>query len=165
MHTLHALDPFSIGFEDIFSHFRKLQEPGKALRNAITYPPYNIKKVNDRTYVVELAVAGFAKEDITIELEDNTLKISGKTIDDEEREYVYKGIAAREFVRTFTLADHLVVSGADLVNGMLRIWLDAILPERKVKQIAISNSAPSYGYLTEASDDNPSEMEPEKVEK
>lgn len=144
-------DPFAIGFDKFFDRFKELQTQAA---KAVTYPPYNIQKTGDNTYVIEMAVAGFGKQDIEITLEDNTLKVNGNTSsENDEKNYLFKGIAERPFARTFTLADTVEIKNAELINGMLRIFLDNIVPEKKSKKVNIneptSNSKGSYGYLSE----------------
>ena len=126
---------------------------------ASKYPPYNIKKVDDNRYVIEMAVAGFGKQDIELTLEDNKLVINGKleTLDSLTRDginqsYLWKGISDRAFSRQFTLADNVEIKTVNLINGMLKIWLEAIIPEsKKPKTIPINetdtSSAPEF--LTE----------------
>lgn len=145
------LDPFSIGFDRINSVMSELQ---RQTMKAVTYPPYNIRKTGDNTYVIEMAVAGFAKQDIEITIEDNTLKVSGNVkSDSDEKNYIFKGIAERPFARTFALADTVEIKNAELINGMLRIWLDNLVPQKKSRKVEIKEpsepEAGSYGYLSE----------------
>lgn len=112
------------------------------------FPPYNIKKVEDNKYVIEMAVAGFGKQDIEITLEKNKLHVKGNTkTDADDAGYLFKGIADRGFTRQFTLADNIVIDNAELMNGMLKIWLDHMIPEeQKPKKIDINDhdtAAPS----------------------
>ena len=109
--------------------------------NATGYPPYNISKTKDDIYEITLAVAGFKKADIEIELEDGTLKISGTSnvLDGDEIEYLHKGIAERNFLRTFKLAEHVEVKEAKLEDGILRVSLfrnvpDVSKPKKKKKK-------------------------------
>jgi molecular chaperone IbpA len=143
-------DPFAIGFDKLFDRFKDLQTQAA---KAVTYPPYNIKKTGDNTYIIEMAVAGFGKQDIEITLEDNTLKINGNTSNEvDDKNYLFKGIAERPFARTFTLADTVEIKNAVLINGMLRIFLDNIVPQKKTKKVNINEPAEtegSYGYLSE----------------
>jgi molecular chaperone IbpA len=141
MHKLNY-DPFSfskqfnttIGFEPIL---KRLAEMSEAMPKIPTYPPYNIKKVDENKYVIELAVAGFGKQDLELELQDGTLTIKGN-VSSEDADYIYKGIAERAFTRQFTLADTVEVKNADLINGMLKIWLERFIPEeKKAKKINI----------------------------
>lgn len=145
------LDPFSIGFDRINSMMSELQ---RQTMKAVTYPPYNIRKTGDNTYVIEMAVAGFAKQDIEITIEENTLKVSGNVkSDSDEKNYIFKGIAERPFARNFTLADTVEIKNAELINGMLRIWLDNMVPQKKTRKVDIKepgeSTTGSYGYLSE----------------
>ena len=127
-----SFDPFAVGFRDILDQVRVAQ------KNLPGYPPYNIKQVSDDNYVIELAVAGFAKTDIDISLEGNKLSIKANSKDDEDTSYLYKGIASRDFERTFTLADTIEIANAEMVNGMLKIWLkNMVKTQDLVKKIAI----------------------------
>ena len=133
-------DPFSIGFTDAF---KDLEEMSKAVAKAATYPPYNIKQVKDNKFVIEMAVAGFAKSDIEITLEGNKLVIKGATVDSSEDadNFIYKGIANRNFQRSFTLADKIEIKDAELVNGMLKVWLESLVKTQDaVKKISIKGS-------------------------
>lgn len=141
VNTTTLYDPFdrvktySIGFDRMFD---KLFDENVVTTN---YPPYNIVKTSDEKYAIEIAIAGFSKKDIEIETKENTLVI--KTIDkkdDEEdkTEYLHKGISARSFKRSFSLADDVVVKGATFENGLLIIDLERIVPEeKKPRKIAI----------------------------
>jgi molecular chaperone IbpA len=131
------LSPFakgSIGFDDVLN---KLNE---SFGKIPTYPPYNIKKVTDNKYVIEVAVAGFGKQDIEITLDDGVLTIKGQIENEpDDSNYIFKGIADRSFTRKFTLADTVVVKNADMINGMLKIWLEKFVPEnKKPKKIDIT---------------------------
>ena len=124
----------SIGYDEILKQLRKLTTDQPKFNS--TYPPYNIRKVEENKYVIELAVAGFGSQDIEVEVEGNTLVIRGKlnteTIPTEN--YIFKGIADRAFTRTFTIADSVVIRNADLINGMLKVWLERFIPEAKKPQ-------------------------------
>jgi molecular chaperone IbpA len=138
-------DPFFVGFDN---HFNKLSKMHDDLaKNIPGYPPYNIKKLDENKYVVEIAVAGFAKQDIEITLEDGKLIVKGNTKDDTDR-FLYKGIASRAFTRTFALDDTLEIKNADLVNGMLKIFFEQIIPEhKKPKKIDINEPTQSTKQL------------------
>jgi molecular chaperone IbpA len=128
----------TVGFDDMF---KKLTDTMNTLPKIPTYPPYNIKKTDENTYVIEVAVAGFGKQDIELTLENGTLTIKGNIVSDDTNEYLFKGIADRAFTRSFTLADTVEVKNADLVNGMLKIWLERFIPESaKPKKIEINES-------------------------
>ena len=126
--------PFAIGFDRQL----KLLERADTHSN-VNYPPYNIVKHDAENFAIELAVAGFTKKDISISKEKEILAIEGKQEDGEELEYVHKGLASRSFKRTFTLADDIVVKGADMKNGILSVSLERIIPEEdKPQEIKIS---------------------------
>ena len=102
----------------------------------------NIKKTGENTYVIEIAVAGFGKQDIELVMEEGVLTIKGQIKTDEMHDYIFKGIADRAFTRKFTLADTVEVKNADLINGMLKIWLERFIPEnKKSKKIEIKESS------------------------
>lgn len=122
------LDKFYVGFDDNWNRMAKLHDD--LTKNIPNYPPYNIRKVEDNKYVIELAVAGFAKSDIEITLEDNKLIISGSSSDDQDN-FLFKGIANRAFTRTFALDDQIEIENAEMINGMLKIALEKIIPEHK----------------------------------
>ena len=127
--------PFAIGFDRTF----QLLNRADTLHENTNYPPYNIIKHDAENYCIEIAVAGFTKEDISISKEKEVLAIEGKQEDGDELEYVHKGLASRSFKRSFTLADDIVVQGADMKNGILSISLERIVPEEdKPLQIKIS---------------------------
>lgn len=154
-------DPFTfpkqfnttVGFEPII---KRLSEIAETFPKVPTYPPYNIKKTGENTYVIEMAVAGFGKQDLELELQDGTLTIKGN-INTDEADYIYKGIAERAFTRQFSLADTVEVKNADLINGMLKIWLERFIPEeKKPKKINIGetehNAEPTKQFLSEKYD-------------
>lgn len=131
MTLLTNTHPFFIGFDKTLANIQEAHE--RFIKTATSnYPPYNVTKTADDKYQIEVAVAGFGKQDIEIELEDTVLRVSGKvTTPEPALEYFHKGIADRPFTRTFTLADNVVVRGAGLFNGLLKIYLDALIPEHK----------------------------------
>jgi HSP20 family molecular chaperone IbpA len=140
-------NPLLLGFDEIE---RLIDRAGTGAGDG--YPPYNIERVirqGDRAETSEaevlritLAVAGFAREDLEITLEDKQLSIRGKQREDKSREYLYRGIAARQFQRTFVLADGIEVRSADLDNGLLSIDLVRREPQRLVRKIDIRSHAP-----------------------
>jgi len=131
-------DKFFVGFDDTYNRLAKMHDDlTKSIPN---YPPYNIRKTSENTYVIELAVAGFGKQEIDITLDDNKLVISGNAKDDSDN-FLFKGIANRAFTRTFALDDHIEINDASLVNGMLKIALERIIPEhKKPKKIEVQES-------------------------
>ena len=135
---LKKLDPFTVGYDKFFTD---LQDLAKTASKNVSYPPYNIKAVGKDKYVIEMAVAGFAKTDIEISLQGNKLTVEGATQEEElneAQEYIFKGIANRNFTRTFNLADKIEIKDAEIVNGMLKIWLDSLVEAQdNIKKIAI----------------------------
>lgn len=125
---LKNFDQFFVGFDDQFNRLAKLHD--NFAKNIPNYPPYNIKKVDDNKYVIEIAVAGFSKSEIEIELKDDTLVVKGQANDSKD-DYLFKGIGMRDFTRTFALNDQVEIKGAGLMNGMLKIALERIIPEHK----------------------------------
>jgi molecular chaperone IbpA len=135
-----SLDPFSVGFNDVLDQIRDVTET--VAKTATAYPPYNIKQVKDNKYVIEMAVAGFAKTDIEVTLEGNKLVIKGSTVDssDDKDNYIYKGIANRNFNRAFTLADKVEIKDAEITNGMLKVWLENMVKvQDAVKKITVKS--------------------------
>ena len=123
-----------IGFDQMIDRIREASE---SLPKIPAYPPYNIKKIDDEHFVIEMAVAGFGKQNLDIELKDDTLTITGSH-EASDNDYIYQGIANRAFTRQFTLADTVVVKNAELVNGLLKIALERYIPEeKKAKKIDI----------------------------
>lgn len=140
-------NPFSVGYDNLWKKIDDLASC--ASKNIPSYPPYNIRKIEDNKYVIELAVAGFGRSDVEITLQDDKLVISGKSSDDDENNILYKGIANRAFTRTFTLADTIEVKNADLINGMLKVWLENIIPEsKKPRKIEVGETS-SKKFLAE----------------
>ena len=149
------MDKFLVGFDETYNRMAKFHDD--LTKNIPNYPPYNIKKVEDNKYVIELAVAGFAKSDIEIIFEDNKLIISGKAQEDNDN-FLFKGIANRAFTRTFLLDDQVEINDAAMMNGMLKIALEKIIPEhKKPKKIEVkdreSTTKSSKKLLTENKDD------------
>ena len=122
------LRPFSVGFDDLFDHFSNQLE----IKQTSSYPPYNINKLDDFNYQIEMALAGFSKSDIEVKTVDGQLTIKSVESDSkDEKETLHRGISKRKFSRTFTLADDIKVNGAELKDGMLLIDLEKIVPEEK----------------------------------
>jgi len=127
--NFNKLTPYAVGFDHMFDQL------GRYVTDNVTstgFPPYNIRKDGENNFVIEMALAGFNKKDIEVEVEDGTLSIrSVKEDTSEANSEIYRGIAYRKFVRKFTLADAVVVNGAKLENGMLTIDLERVIPEEK----------------------------------
>lgn len=129
-----------------FDRLARLLDANTAVdTGANSYPPYNIEQLDENDYRITMAVAGFDQSEINIEAKENSLTISGKKEPlQEDARYLHRGIAARSFERNFEVADHVVVTGASLVNGLLHVELERQLPEeKKPRQIKISASAQS----------------------
>tara|TARA_R100000353_G_scaffold20688_8_gene18658 strand:- start:155 stop:586 length:432 start_codon:yes stop_codon:yes gene_type:complete len=124
-----VFDPFrnlTVGFDDIFDQLSTLSS-----YDTSNYPPYNIKKVGKEKYQLEMALAGFTKTDVIVEVKENTLTISGKVSDKDTDTFVHRGIAQRSFKRQWTLAEHLEVTSAVLKDGVLKVDMKLNLPEEK----------------------------------
>lgn len=128
-----------------FDRLARLMDLAASAPEATSYPPYNIEKTGDDTYRLTMAVAGFRPEELDLVVKENTLVISGKVNNmGQKGEVLYRGIAGRAFERRFVLADHIVVEGADLQNGLLHVGLKRVVPEAlKPRRIAIGASAPT----------------------
>lgn len=141
-------DKFFVGFDDQFDQLVKLQQD--LSKNVNNYPPYNIRKIDDNKYVIEVAVAGFSQSDVEVTVEGNKLVIEGKTTDDSDN-FLFKGIANRAFSRTFALADKIEVQSAEMVNGMLKIALDKFVEASTKKKIEVKGGKKSEKqFLKEA---------------
>lgn len=139
-------DSRSIGFDSM----RKRIIDFNSLSKTPSYPPYNIRKMDDNQYVVEIAVAGFQKNNIEITFEDGILKISGNINSEENNNYLYKGIAGRAFTLNFSVIDTVEVKNADISNGLLRIFLENIIPDqKKLRKIEINGDSSNLELLTE----------------
>ncbi len=117
-------------FEETFNRLRKSASDG--------YPPYNIEQINENGLRITLAVAGFTMDDLEVEVENNQLIIRGKQEEDENRLYLHRGIAGRQFQRSFVLADGIEVRGASIDNGLLHIEMERLEPESNARKIEIS---------------------------
>ena len=127
-----------------FDHMSRLLETAlNTEESAQAYPPYNIERLEENQYRITMAVAGFSQNDLEITSENNTLTIKGKAQETPEKShYLHRGIAGRAFERRFQMADHVIVTGADLENGLLHVTLERQVPEQlKPRQIAIGVSA------------------------
>ena len=132
-------DKFFVGFDDQLGKLQKLHED--VTKNIPNYPPYNIKKVDDTHYTIELAVAGFGQSDIDIEIDGGKLVVKGNVNNQEvEDNFLFRGIAARAFTRSFALNDQVEVKDAEIFNGMLKIALERLIPEtQKPKKVAVKS--------------------------
>ena len=135
----NTLRPFSIGFDDMFDQFESMLGNGRLTMQS-NYPPYNIRKTGKDNYAIEVALAGFNKNDVEVEFEDNLLTVRTKQTNkaDEKSdngEIIHKGISQRQFARSFTIAEDVKVNGAELKDGLLTIACERIVPEYKKKKL------------------------------
>lgn len=135
----NSLRPFSIGFDNMFDQFESLLGDSR-LSTQSNYPPYNIRKAGKDKYAIEVAVAGFNKDDVEVEYEDNLLTVKTKKVDkavekDMDGEIIHRGISQRSFSRSFTIADDIKVEGAEIKNGLLTINCEKIVPEQKKRKL------------------------------
>ncbi len=129
----NQLRPHTIGYDNIFDHFNDIFE-GSGLQT--NYPPYDIIKQSDTKYDIQIALAGYSKEDIDVEVKENTLSIKSIKKDDNDNvEILHRGISKRYFERHFTIADDVKVNGAELKNGLLIIALERVIPEHKKSRV------------------------------
>ncbi len=126
-----------------FDRLARLMDAAQASTEA-TYPPYNIDKTGEDSYRLTMAVAGFGPDDIELTVKDGALHVAGRISGESEKaEVLHRGIAARAFERKFALADHIVVDGADLANGLLHVALKRVVPDAlKPRRISINGAAP-----------------------
>lgn len=141
MFNVKEFDKFFVGFEPLVKRISENAE--QALKIAASnYPPYNIKKIDENKYVIEMAVAGFSRQDLELELAESKLIIRGNVKSGEPAEQdskgewtwpqiLYQGLAMRPFTRQFTLNDNVEIKNAELINGILRVALEYIIPEQK----------------------------------
>ena len=133
----NSLRPLSVGFDDMFDQFESMLGNGGVVQS--NYPPYNIRKAGKDKYAIEVAVAGFNKDDVEVEYEDNLLTVKTKDVkrteENEGDEVIHRGISQRSFARSFTIADDVKVNGAELKDGLLTISCEKIIPEMKKKDL------------------------------
>ena len=131
----NQLRPVTVGFDPIFDRFERMFDDDFFSTPMVNYPPYNIVKTGDYTYDIELALAGFNKKDIDVSYEDGIVTV--KTIHETSEEtdangsVLHRGISKRHFTKSFTVADDVIVNGAELKDGLLKISLERIIPESK----------------------------------
>ena len=129
---------FTVGFDSIFDRLVGALDHTNPnpTKNSQGYPPYNIRKDGDTKYFIEMAVAGFSEEDLEVELKEGILSVQSKPLNEEdESTYVHRGIAKRTFERNFTLSDDVIVKGCGLINGMLTVELERVIPEEKKSRL------------------------------
>ena len=136
----NQLRPISIGFDNVFTHFERMFDDDLYI-TAGNYPPYNIVKTGPEKYNIEVALAGYSKEDINVDFAEGLLTIKSvkEEKSDEKNGILHKGIAKRHFSRTFTIADDVEIKDAELKDGLLKVFLNRIVPEGKeARQIKIN---------------------------
>ncbi len=126
--NVNQLTPYAVGFDRVFD---RLVDYTNNNMNSTGFPPYNIKKVGDYGYEIELALAGFGKDDIEVEVANGVLTIRSVNNNSDESEVLHRGISYRKFNRKYTLADDIIVTGAKLENGLLLVQLEQVVPEEK----------------------------------
>ena len=135
----NKLRPVSVGFDSVFDHFESLFNESPSLHT--NYPPYDILKTDEHSYVIELAVAGFSKKDIEVTVENGVLTVESDREGNAEssgQEIIHRGISKRYFKKSFSISDDVEIRGAELKDGLLRISMEKIIPEsRKRKEISI----------------------------
>ena len=135
----NKLRPVSVGFDSVFDHFESMFNESPSLHT--NYPPYDILKTDEHSYVIELAVAGFSKKDIAVTVENGVLTVESDregNVENTEKEIIHRGISKRYFKKSFSISDDVEIRGAELKDGLLRISMEKIIPEsRKRKEISI----------------------------
>ena len=126
--NFNQLTPYAVGYDRVFDQLQKYVQNNV---QSSGFPPYNIQKGGDYNYSIEIALAGFSKDDIEVEVAENTLSVRSDKKADTDDDAIHRGISYRRFDRKFTLADDIVVTGASLENGLLRIDLERVIPEEK----------------------------------
>lgn len=142
--------PTFIGFERLFDELEKVNSLSGSRHPNSAYPPYNLIKMDEDNYVVQLAVAGFTLDDLKITVEEGVLTIEGDVGNNtEETQYVHKGISSRKFRRTFNLAEYVEAKDATLKDGILSVMLERIIPEEKKPRVVPINSDSSPEFIQE----------------
>ena len=132
--NFNKLTPYAVGFDRVFDNLNRYVDNNMS---STGFPPYNIRKEGDYNYVIEMALAGFGKKDIEVEVADGTLSIRSVKENNEDDSTVYRGISSRRFERKFTMADDIVVNDAKLENGMLMVNLERVVPEEKKPRLVM----------------------------
>ena len=137
------ISPFAVGFDRTFNTLELLASSRAKETN---YPPYNIRKISENQYAIELAVAGFEEKDMDIELVEETLIIKGDRPKEANEGLLHQGLAARDFIKKFVLSDDMVIKGAALSNGMLFVGVERIIPdEKKPRKIKLTSKSKLLG--------------------
>ena len=137
------ISPFAVGFDRTFNTLALL---ASSRANETNYPPYNIRKVSEDQYAIELAIAGFEEKDVDIELVEETLTIKGNRPKEASDGLLHQGLAARDFIKKFVLSEDMVIKGAALSNGMLYVGIERIIPdEKKPRKIKLTSKSKLLG--------------------
>ena len=137
------ISPFAVGFDRTFDALALL---ASSRANETNYPPYNIRKISEDQYTIELAIAGFEEKDIDIEFAEENLTIKGNRLKEATDGLLHQGLAARDFVKKFVLSDDMVIKGAALSNGMLYVGIERIIPdEKKPRKIKLTSKSKLLG--------------------
>ena len=140
-------DPFFIGWDN---HFKNLE---KVMNTSTNYPPYNLKQFGQDSYLIEIALAGFQKEDIKVQQEKNVLTISGESKSEDANGYIHKGIGGRNFSRTFSLAEYVEVTSVMMQNGLLCVSLMKRIPEEAKPKVFEITDGDELGRISEIEQD------------
>jgi molecular chaperone IbpA len=136
----NQLRPITVGFDNVFDHFERMFNDDFFNVPTVNYPPYNIVKTGVNTYNVEVALAGFSRDDVTVEFAEGilTIKSKDKTVSDKQDadgDIIHKGISKRYFSKSFTVSDDVEIKGAELKDGLLTVSLERIVPESKKARV------------------------------
>jgi len=148
--------PLLLGFDQFERAFDRVSKAG-----ADGYPPYNVEQLGENALRITLAVAGFSMDDLSVQIEDNQLVVRGKQTDDKDRVYLHRGIAARQFQRSFVLAEGIEVAGASLDNGLLNVDLLRRTVEGKVRTVEIKRRPARAGSVAGGTIEQPAEPDQE----
>lgn len=140
----NTLSPYAVGFDRMLDRILDHQE-----QSATGFPPFNIVKKDDTNFRIELALAGYKEEDLSIQYQESVLTITGDKDNSVEDDYLHRGISGRKFTRKFTLADDIIVKDAELSDGMLTVRLERIIPEEKRPRTIAINTGIQQSFLTE----------------
>ncbi len=139
--TLNVPRSLFVGFDTLFEDLERIHSSARSGKD--NYPPHNVVKIDEEKFLIELALAGFKKEDVSVEVKDGILKIKGEMPED-DREFAYKGISSRKFEKSFRLSEFVVIDGADFQDGILVVYARVELPEEKrPREIKIGSAGAS----------------------
>ena len=140
--TLNVPRSLFVGFEGLFDELERIHSSARS--GTDNYPPHNIVKIDDEKFLIEMALAGFKRDSVSVEVKDGILKVKGEMPKDDERQYAYKGISSRKFEKSFRLSEFVVIDGADFEDGILVVYARVELPEeRRPRKIDIGSAGAS----------------------